>query len=416
MTAQCLFGLPACFHYSKLKRYNDCFSFETSHYDFYPLWPLGEPFSDRLESFKKERPTPVNQGASKKRRLAEARIRTLAQGLLDGAQLPTVRELCTTHRLSSATMELVLKQLELEKVLVRRPGCGIYAGAGTSQKTVGLIIGKNIFTQGWSPYWSQLLQAAFRVAGERQLRCFSYMSVQETSLEWAKHAQLERDIASGDLDGILIVVEPENATREWLQGGSLPVVQLNGPRNAWSVCHDTASVIEQAVGVLAEAGSKRVALLAKNLESFSKPFAQALKRRGRLLDSRLTWGWSEWYDRIPNSSQEEFAAQIVISRWETLALVNAQPDGIVIMDDTMARGAMRAFESHGIAVGRDIHIAALGTSHSPVLTDYANKLFLLQINPEEQARMGFEMLELLMAGKKPKPSVQLIRPRLQMKV
>ena len=51
-----------------------------------------------------------------------------------------------------------------------------------------------------------------------------------------------------------------------------------------------------------------------------------------------------------------------------------------------------------------------------MLTDDANKLFLLQIDPEEQARMGFEMLELLMAGKKPKPSVQLIRPRLQMKV
>jgi DNA-binding LacI/PurR family transcriptional regulator len=358
----------------------------------------------------------MNQGASKKRRLAEARIRTLAQGLLDGAQLPTVRELCTTHQLSYATMELVLKQLELEKVLVRRPGSGIYAGAGTSQKTIGLVIGKNIFTQAWSPYWSQLLQAAFRVAGERELRCFSYMPVQDISLEWAKHAQLERDIASGDLDGILIVVEPEKVTREWLQGGSLPVVQLNGPRNAWSVCHDTASVIEQAVGVLAEAGSKRVALLAKNLESFSKPFAQALKRRGLLLDSRLTWGWSEWYDRIPNSSQEEFAAQIVISRWETLALVNAQPDGIVIMDDTMARGAMRAFEAHGITVGRDIRIAALGTKHSPVLADHANKLFLLQIDPEEQARMGFEMLELLMAGKKPKPSVQLIRPRMQMKV
>lgn len=437
---QNLSGLPACFHYSKLKHHKDCFIFESPNADHYPstsgeipkprlsslsillaspqlaLRVLGEPFSDRLESFDKERPTPVNQGASKKRRLAEARIRTLAEGLLDGAQLPTVRELCREHRLSSATMELVLKQLELEKVLVRRPGSGIYAGVGSSQKTVGLIIGKNIFTQGWSPYWSQLLQAAFRVAGERRLRCFSYMSVQETSLEWAKNAQLERDIASGDLDGILIVVEPENATREWLQGASLPVVQLNGPRNAWSVCHDTASVIEQAVGVLAEAGSKRVALLAKNLESFSRPFAQALKRRGLLLDSRLTWGWSEWYGRIPNSSQEEFAAQVVISRWETLALVNAQPDGIVIMDDTMARGAMRAFESHGIAVGRDIRIAALGTKHSPVLAEHANKLFLLQIDPEEQARMGFEMLELLMAGKKPKPSVQLIRPRMQMKV
>jgi DNA-binding transcriptional regulator YhcF (GntR family) len=60
----------------------------------------------------------VNQGASKKRRLAEARIRTLAQGLLDGAQLPTVRELCTTHQLSSATMELVLKQLVLPVTII----------------------------------------------------------------------------------------------------------------------------------------------------------------------------------------------------------------------------------------------------------------------------------------------------------
>ncbi len=356
----------------------------------------------------------MNQGASKKRRLAEARIRTLTQRLPGGTRLPTVRELCATHRLSSATMERLLHQLELERVLVRRPGSGIYAGEGTSQKTVGLVIGKNIFTPEYSPYWSQLLQAAFRVAGERALRCFSYMDVRETSFEFAKHAQLERDITSGELDGILIVVEPEKATLEWLLNGSIPVVQLNGPRNAWSVCQDTAGTLEEAVGLLAEGGCKRVALLGKTLDPFSRPFARALKRRGLPLDSRLTWAWSEWYDRIPVASQEEFAARLVISRWETLGRVNAQPDGIVIMDDTMARGAIRAFEAHGIVVGRDIRIAALATKHSPVLAHYANKVFLLQIDPEEQARMGFEMLELLMAGKKPKSSLQLVRPHVQM--
>ncbi len=355
----------------------------------------------------------MNQGASRKRRLVEARIRTLAQGLPGGTRLPTVRKLCAKHRLSSATMERLLHQLELEKVLVRRPGSGLYAGAGTAQKTVGLVIGKNIFTPEYSPYWSQLLQAAFRIAGERDLRCFSYMDVGDTSFEWAKHAQLERDITSGELDGILIVVEPEKATLEWLRDGSLPVVQLNGPRHVWSVCQDTDSTIEEAVGLLAKGGSKRVALLGKTLDPFSRPFARALKRRDLPLDSRLTWAWSEWYDRIPSNSQEEFAARLVISRWETLGRVNARPDGIVIMDDTMARGAVRAFEAHGIVVGRDIRIAALGTQHSPVLADYANKLFLLLIDPEEQARMGFEMLEQLMAGKQPESRIMLVRPHVQ---
>jgi DNA-binding LacI/PurR family transcriptional regulator len=354
----------------------------------------------------------MNRGASRKRRLAESLIRKLAQGLPGGTQLPSVRALCATYRLSSATMVGLLHQLELEKVLVRRQGSGIYAGAGTMQKTVGLVIGKNIFTPEWAPYWTLLLHAAFRVAGERGLRCFSYMVMEDISFEWAKHAQLERDIAAGELDGILTVVEPKEETLTWLRDGSLPVVQLNGPRNAWSVCQDTDGAIDDAVGLLVEAGSKRVALLGKTLDPFSKAFARVLKRRGLPLDSRLIWAWSEWYKLHPNYSQEEFAARLVISRWEDLGHVNARPDGIVIMDDTMARGAIRAFESHGIVVGRDIRIAALGTKHSPVLADHANKLFLLQIDPEEQARMGFEMLEQLMEGKMPQSSVLLLRPHI----
>jgi hypothetical protein len=48
-----------------------------------------------------------------------------------------------------------------------------------------------------------------------------------------------------------------------------------------------------------------------------------------------------------------------------------------------------------------------------VLADYANKLFLLLIDPEEQARMGFEMLEQLMAGKQPESRIMLVRPHVQ---
>ena len=360
----------------------------------------------------------MNQGASRKRRLVTERIRTLAQGWPAGTRLPTVRELCAKHGLASATMVRLLRQLEHEQVLTCRAGAGLYAGVATGRKTVGIVIGENIFAPDHSPYWTLLLHAAFRVAGERGLRCFSYMDVRETTMDWMKHAQLEHDIASGALDGIMVVVKPEASTLAWLRGGPLPVVELNGVGDVWRVCQDIAGTIEDAVELLADAGCKRVGLLAKIINPDSKPFTRALKLRGLRADPRLLWGYDQWATRIPHTSLEDFATGLVTARWETLGLVDARPDGIVIMDDTMARGAVRGFEARGVVVGRDVRIAALGTKHSPVLADQAlrsdsgqaGKLILLLIDTEETVRMGYEMLEQLMAGKRPESRCLLVRP------
>ncbi len=355
----------------------------------------------------------MNRGPSKKRVAAVARIRELAAGLRRGERLPTVRRLCASCGLSTATMELALEQLERERVIVRRPGAGIYIGPALGEKTVGIVIGHNIFAPDCSPYWSLLLQAAFRVAGERGIRCFSYMDVRETAFEWLKHGQLERDVASGVLDGILIVNAPEPATLSWLRGGTLPLVEIDGEGGACMVCQDVGAIAADAATLLVERGCTRIALLIHTIESVRQMFIRTLKRKSVPVDHRLLWSYMKFAGEVSHVGLEDFAAAFIRSRWETLGLVDARPDGIVIMDDTMARGAARALETLGVRVGRDIQIAALGTCHSPVLAEYEDRMHLLLLEPEIAVRSAYEMLERLMAGGKPKKRCMTVRPRVQ---
>ncbi len=345
-------------------------------------------------------------------------IRALASGLPRGARLPRVRALCVQYGVSSVTLGRVLQDLQHEGVVARRPRAGVYAGPATSQATVGIVIGHNIFAPGFSPYWAMQLHAAFRVAGEFGIRCFSYMDMPTGAnqsagiMEWPGHAQLVRDMGDGVLDGLLIVNEPELPLLRQLRAGSLPLVELTGNDSiGYRVAPDTRSMLNDAVGALFAAGCRRMALLNVVAEPEAALFGAALRNRDLRVAPRLLWTYADWAARIAHTTREDWAAQLVSARWETLGLVNARPDGIVILDDTMARGAIRALETRHVEVGRDVRLAVMATPHSPVLAGYEDRLILLQLDPEVVARVGYEMLVQLMAGREIVTRNSLVRVR-----
>ena len=85
-----------------------------------------------------------------------------------------------------------------------------------------------------------------------------------------------------------------------------------------------------------------------------------------------------------------------------------RPDGILIVNDLMTLGVMKALENLGLEVGRDIQIATLANAGSPILTDYEDRLIRLEFDAQEVTAELFAMLETLMRGETiAQPSVKV---------
>jgi DNA-binding LacI/PurR family transcriptional regulator len=83
-----------------------------------------------------------------------------------------------------------------------------------------------------------------------------------------------------------------------------------------------------------------------------------------------------------------------------------KPEGIVIVDDLMTRGAIAAFQKMNLRLGTDIKIATHANKDSPALLGYESDLILLEMDVAELVDGLYEMLEARIEGR-PVPAAQL---------
>ena len=93
---------------------------------------------------------------------------------------------------------------------------------------------------------------------------------------------------------------------------------------------------------------------------------------------------------------------------------NNRPDGIVIDDDMMARGALTALSQMRVAVGKEVCIATHTNRGSDVLLGYEDKVSTLVIDPSEIVTAMFDQLEALIDKRETQASPILIAPHLNL--
>lgn len=352
--------------------------------------------SDASEGNRKM-PARNNQSraqSSRTERLAE-QLHDRAASLKPGDKLPTFRELCLSYGVSKATLDHALRELENRGQIERRQGSGIYVARTFGQKTVGVVLGTNIMRGGFSPFWGLLLQASRNQLMSRRYRFHSYLDFPQGNEFFAAHVQLENDLKAGRLDGLLAIAETTSEGVRWLSKWGVPVVTVPTPRTqqAWNVT--LKPMTDLAVAELARIGCRHIALLSiTDAAIFSHALQQAALECSRELlwtprDSGQTEGWRNF---------EEYGYLTAAHCWRRAA---HRIDGLVITDDTMARGAMMALYKLGVDIGRDVNIAVGVNKGSPVLAPYDSDLILLEYDPDEVLASAVDMLDTLMNGALP---------------
>jgi DNA-binding LacI/PurR family transcriptional regulator len=361
------------------------------------------------------------QHQSKTQALSEHLV-DMARDLGPGAKMPTVQELRRELNISIATLDSALAQLESRKVIERKHGVGIFVSPHLHQKAIGLICDPAFFRAGSSPFWQQMIEGARERSVAKGDTFRFYLAIPSHRENLPVHDDLIEDVRAGRLHGALFIGHNKPAVF-WLKEQGVPSVAFAG----WSECSvhlDYADFVRQAAQTLTKKGCAKLGLLVPweaGVEPPEEPFysqaAQSLQRFAKTKKIDITPEWI-WEARVLASrvqvpeSHEEQGYQAALSLFKNKKV---RPDGLIITDDLMTRGAMRACEKLNLQLGRDLEIVSHGNRGSSVLRGYDDGLTVIEFDPAKVTRSMFDALESLMNGDTP-PAEILIKPEVRKEI
>ena len=350
----------------------------------------------------------------------------LARQLGPDAKMPTMQELSQSLQVSMMTLNRALSELEAQGVITRRQGSGTYVAPRPSQRTIGLVYDRDIFQSGASPFCGLLVDEARRRAASGDEKFSFYFAVDSASGA-PVHEDLEVAIASRKLDGVLFVGEGNPQAARWLQKQKIPLVALAyTPIAPWRVKIDWPQLARLGVENLAAQGCRKIGLWipigtglgrARGEKSFAEldAFRDALKAAKLPYDAKLVWQLQNLTDEVraePGVTNQE---QGYRAAFETFGEdKNNAPDGLIILDDMMTRGALVALEQLNVSVGpgtTDLKIVTHFNRGADTLSGHENEVTTIAVDAGEIAQAMFSMLETLIDGDKPDTSPILIAPR-----
>ncbi len=351
-----------------------------------------------------------------------AHLNDLAHKLGPGAKLPTMQQLSEQLGISVMTLNRALSELEAQNIILRKQGSGTYVSESLGQKSVALIYERQLIGATASPFGELLLSEAERRAKDHDEKFSIYFSEPSTN-GLPVHDDLIEDLKSRKLSGLLMLSQRGSAVK-WLLKQKLPLVSLSyRPTTPFRVRIWHAQTAYLGARELARRGAKRIALWvpagvgigrAADEESFEELefFKRALRESEVSFDENLVYNLPNLTDDLqarPSNQEQGLDAANAVFDLDKRA---GWPDGVVILDDMMTRGALTALSQIGVVPGRDVQIASHTNKGSQTLFGYNRSVVFLEIDPSQVAEAMFEMLETLMSGETPESPVVSIAPTL----
>ncbi|MGE9292557.1 MAG: substrate-binding domain-containing protein [Puniceicoccales bacterium] len=323
-----------------------------------------------------------------------------------GAKLPTMKELCRELNVAAATLNSALNGLEEQGVITRKHGHGIYISSGLFQRRVALVVGINAFSAGASSFYSMLLRHCEKRAQTHNERFSFYLDMSVApGLEGQAHpvhADLVDALDKKLLDGLIVsAAVPRPDDQKWLSEQGIPVVafQTFESPSIWRgiVSIDWKRFMELAVDSLLERGCKSLGLVGVDARC-QQFYEQIMRSRG--LPCREEWVWVWRDEKTPFSREHEHIGSeaawqyLTNNGWSSTGGVRPNmPDGIIVIDDLLARGFLPVLSRLGMDIGRDVQIATHANTDSTALFEWEDRISQIEVDPTRVAESLFTALE-----------------------
>ena len=233
------------------------------------------------------------------------------------------------------------------------------------------------------------------------------------------------------LHGILRVCDLSADVLHCTRDLNIPVVGLHtsGPHDdPLTVSIDWRELVRLGVESLAKQGCKSMGLITPfgfwrtphsprvlrrgAWDDDIKSFQNTLVQLGIPYDPSLIWEYHPSPNEIAGISEYITNEERGYHAFKAL-FTQAQPqrpEGLLILDDTMTKGAISAAQSLNIKMGTDVRIATHSNLGAPALRSHRNRLTLLEVSVQDMVELMFQMLEQAWNGAAPAPHATLIKP------
>lgn len=367
-------------------------------------------------------------------------LAAMARRLGPGGKLPRVTDLCHELGVSPTTLNRVLGEMASDGTLERRHAVGIFVREDTPARVRHLLmICHPTFFQSatQSPFWAMLVDGIReRVRSAGSLLDVHFARDDDSLSPFL--GSVRQEIENGQVDGVIgIGLYPDSV--QWLQS-HVPFVSFGGEAT-YFVGDNPESLIYLAVDALVAQGCERIGFW-QSVAPFRREYnyvtncenhllsvlEEALKFRGREFHRCLTKTNTHLLSGPDDSTTETQQEQGFRTAMEVFGgdkqsstrngghpekRLEMQPDGIVICEDLMTRGALAALAQLGKVPGRDVFIATHANQGSNVLHRAEKGLSLIEFDPREIVDLLLGSLEHLMAGEKILPGMMRPTPRLK---
>jgi len=350
-------------------------------------------------------------------------LRKLAFESGSNAKLPTIDEMCQSFETSRVTINEALQQLESQNVIFRQRGSGIYVSPKLFQKNIALIVRASWFRTDsasvfWDLLWSKFIVAAQTRSEVRQESLTIHTVRSKSGPEQPLDDHLAKLIEEGRVDAVL-GIGLDYDTAEWIKAHGVPVIAFAGLGSYYVVVNmpEAARIgLKHLIGL----GCRSIRMWASgfNDDVKNKPHQEGELEHDAYTDLRVVFQevmeahslpysdelfWSYDGSSDPPHQQGYNASERLIHQ----GLVS-KTDGLLIMNDVMAMGALKAMRSHG--KGQNIEIVSHANRDSSVLYAYDDQITRLEFDPNELVRLMFNLLDRVLAGQLPESDTITLGP------
>lgn len=263
------------------------------------------------------------------------------------SQATVSRVLAGDERVDPITRDRVMAAVEMHNY---RPDARARSLRNKTTGLIGLAIQRPAHGLEDDPFYTSLIsEIADGLAGTEYRLCLQLVATQEQQYE-----VYEELLRGRSVDGMILVESEANDSRlELLHRDSFPFVLIGNPGglNVWSVDNDNVHAGQLATRHLMEQGYERIGMIAG--------------RRGLMVSDERVLGYQRALG-LSGMPTQVFHSDFGLEAAEataTLALSRPdRPDALVVLDDFMALGVLRAARRYGLSVPDDLGLIGFNDS------------------------------------------------------
>lgn len=318
-----------------------------------------------------------------------------------GMKLPTAQQLAEKLGVTLTTLDRSLAKLEAKGTISRRQGSGIYVSNNLLDLRIGMVFGRNIFQLGGSAFYLLMLQHCEKLAEAEQKQFSFFLSPNHRAIPHDTgqfNPELAASLKQDKLDGLLLCEINNDEYEKWIASKGIPTVALAPSKHFPTVGIDSEQLIRDSVAHLASQGCQTIGLmgiLSRHYEFFEKAAAQH-----NLTIQHEAVIHPEDEKDPPFDTHEPLGREWMRLCLERCGGKEGLPDGIVMTDDLLARGACRHLKDQNIQPGKDLKIVSHANKGSLSLEYWQDHITLAEVDPDHMVHKMFELLEDQIAGRK----------------